>query len=327
MLTFRPFNFSDQDYATALSLHNAVWIDNPQDERDWRREDSIRPKTRYHKRIIAEINGTPVGYGEFSEKWYFEKPNYYGLSWLTSAEYRKQGICTAFYKYALAQMQADGCTIGTLRSGTHENQPAGLRWLTKHGFAQIDRYPISELKLADFAANQFAGYAARIAAHGLTIKPLAEIIPHDPNWQRKLYDLEWIFEQDEPGSNVPKQTPFEQHVKETFEDDDFSPQMWFIALDGDRYAGMSCLWPNKAKPHELATGWTGVDRPYRKKGLAMAMKLAAIAYAQQQPAITHIETDNHETNWMYQINLHLGFTPKPAWRVYDKVLAEAESRI
>lgn len=318
MLTFRPFNFSDQDYATIVALHDAFRPDDPADEANLRRSDKIRPKTRYHNRIIAEIAGKPVGHGAVLEMSYSAESNYYHISWLTSADYRNQGICSAFYEYALAKMHSDGHIVAKLHSGTREDQPQSMRWLTTHDFVQVERYPISILALADFDSTQFTNYADRPAQHGLTIKTLAEIIPNDPDWQRKVYDLEWVFEQDEPAADEPKQEPFAEYVKGTFENPDFSPQMWFVALDGDRFVGMSQLWPNKMKPHELVVGWTGVDRPYRKKGLAMAMKLATINFALQHPTVTQIETDNHETNWMYQINLRLGFKPRPASISYNK---------
>ena len=320
MLTFRPFNFSDEDYVTVQRLHDTVWTDNPLNMEGYRRWDSIRPKERYWNRVIAEKDGQPVAYGGFSESHWVDIPNTYNINFLTPPPARNQGICTAFYAYAMGKMAQDGHIPEILYADTREDKPDAIRWLTQNGFVQKDRYPRSDLKLADFDAAQFADYPKRITEHGLRILPLADIIPNDPQWQHKLYELEWIFEQDEPTPEPPKKIPFEEYAKGTLEDPQFTPAAWMLALDGDRFAGMSCLWPDKMKPHLLHTGWTGVDRPYRKKGLAMAMKLAAIEYAKQQPNITTIQTDNHETNWMYQINLRLGFKPLPAYLSYEKKL-------
>ncbi len=58
-------------------------------------------------------------------------------------------------------------------------------------------------------------------------------------------------------------------------------------------------------------------RPYRRRGIATALKLRTIDYAQQHGARS-ITTGNEENNPMYQINLALGFQPKPAWISYRK---------
>lgn len=318
MFTFRNFDYSDQEYVNCAAIHDAVWPDNPTDLDSWKRWDEVRPKDQYRKRFVAEIDGQLVGYGGFSEARYLAEPNTYGISWLTHPDHQRKGIASAFYEMALTTMREDDHTVAKVFVSTREDKPNAVDWLTHRGYEQKNRYPRSELKPAEFDSTPFAGYPDRIAEHGLVVKPLAEIIPNDPDWQTKLWELEWILEQDEPTPDEPKKQPFDQYVKETLEDPQFRPESWFMALDGDRFAGMSCLWPDKMKPHLIHTGWTGVDRPYRKKGVAIAMKLAAIAYAKANPEITTIQTDNHETNWMYQINLRLGFRPIPAYLSFEK---------
>ncbi|MGB1253112.1 MAG: GNAT family N-acetyltransferase, partial [Candidatus Promineifilaceae bacterium] len=252
-----------------------------------------------------------------SECWWADVPNYFSVSWRTLPPFERRGYASSFYEYAVGRIESDGRTVEMIECGTREDKPAAIAWLEKYGFKRKNRYPNSELVLSEFDSAQFASYPTRAATAGLIIKPLAEIIPHDAEWQRKLYDLEWIFELDEPTSVPPKQEPFEDYQKNTLESPDFKPECWFVALDGDRFAGMSCLWPDKMKSTRWNTGWTGVDRPYRRKGLAMAMKVAALTYAQQS-GVEVVKTDNHETNWMYQINLRLGFKPIPASLHYEK---------
>lgn len=318
MFTFRPFDFSDQDYATCLALHHAVWPDEPTDIAHFKHQDKIRPKSQYWHRIIAERDGQPLAYGVFYEARNLADPNQYGISWLTPPKHRRQGLASAFYEFALARLAEDGRVADKFYAHTREDKPEAIACLTKHGFEQKNRYPRSELQLDQFDLAPLADYPARIASHGLKVKSLAEIIPNDPDWQRKLYDLEWVFEQDEPTEIEATQQPFDEFVREELEDPDFHTELQFIALDGTRFAGLSSLWTDSQQPHILHTGWTGVDRPYRKKGLAIAMKLAAIAKAQSMPEVTTLRTDNHETNWMYQINLRLGFKPLPADLSFEK---------
>lgn len=58
------------------------------------------------------------------------------------------------------------------------------------------------------------------------------------------------------------------------------PDAYFIARDGDDYVGVSDVSLFEAVPGGLTQGFTGVKRDYRRRGLATALKISAIAYAQ-----------------------------------------------
>jgi hypothetical protein len=83
---------------------------------------------------------------------------------------------------------------------------------------------------------------------------------------------------------------------------------------------MSILWPDDNNPRKLNTGWTGVERTHRQRGVATAMKVVGIDYARRQ-GVAEIHTDNHEDNVMYQINLKMGYRPLPAYIGYKKQVA------
>ena len=70
---------------------------------------------------------------------------------------------------------------------------------------------------------------------------------------------------------------------------------------------------------------TGVLPAYRGRGIAMALKLATIAYAQARGS-TEIRTWNEVQNTgMLVINDRLGFVRQPAWITFEKSLTPAAS--
>ena len=85
-----------------------------------------------------------------------------------------------------------------------------------------------------------------------------------------------------------------------------------MALDGDTIAGVSGLEEGSA-PDKLSTGLTGVMRDYRRRGVALALKVRAASYA-REAGFRSISTHNHTTNRvMLSLNEALGFVREPAW--------------
>ena len=324
MLKIHKFAKTEADYQGLFRLIDAIWPDQRVDQETFLHGEANRNPNHYFRREWAEMDGQMVACATFNETWWTKTENEYRVTVSVLPDYQNRGIGATLYEQALAQLAADGKVVAVLQANTREDRPEAIQFLEKRGFELDNRYPRSELRLEQFAAPQFASYVERARANGFDIRPLAEIMKTDAEWQRKIYELEWIFEQDEPTPDPPTKIPFDEWARDVVEAPDFMPTGWAIALDGDRYAGMSCLWPDKHFPDRLHTGWTGVDRPYRKQGLATALKLEAIKFARAYGA-THIRTDNHEANWMYQINRRLGFKPLPAWISYRKKVGQGQN--
>ena len=234
--------------------------------------------------------------------------------------YQQQGIGSAFYDYLMGELMPLEPT--KLVSKAREDHQQSFRFLQRRGFRSMLRMPCSRLQVAAFRPEPFQSKVDRVLQSGIVVKTMAELSAEDPDWKRKVYELEWECVQD-----VPTTDPLTKRTFETFESAILHhPRLlkdaWFIAVDGERYVGLSVLWRNPAKKELLETGLTGVVRSHRRRGIATAMKLRAIEYAQSYGA-TELITDNEENNPMFQINLRLGFEPMPAFHEFQKELTPA----
>ncbi len=100
------------------------------------------------------------------------------------------------------------------------------------------------------------------------------------------------------------------------------PDAFFIVRDGERYVGMSYLHRDDEGPNQLIQGITAIHAQYRGRGLALALKIKTIAYAQQHgfDAIrTAVESNNPS---MLAINAKLGFVQGPGLIVFEKRLGD-----
>lgn len=101
-----------------------------------------------------------------------------------------------------------------------------------------------------------------------------------------------------------------------FAADHFLPEAYFVAVVDGELVGESNLFKDGDDLTDLLTDYTGVIPSHRRRGIATALKVRVIQWAQANGVKT-IRTNNHETNPMYQLNLQLGFTPRPGDLLFE----------
>ena len=161
-----------------------------------------------------------------------------------------------------------------------------------------------------------AGCFRRVAEQGIEIRSVVEL-QTDPGRERKLYELGWAIEQDIPSSEPAVRDSFEEFQK-VWERSNLVQDAWFVALDKGEYVGMTELWSNQADPDLFDIGLTGVLRSHRRRGIAMALKLRGIEFAQKK-GIRELRTWNASHNeGILAVNRRLGFVRRPAHIAYVK---------
>ena len=133
--------------------------------------------------------------------------------------------------------------------------------------------------------------------------------------------MEWAIEQDVPAPKPPTKMPYAEWQK-IWTRTNLIPDAWWIAVQDGQYLGQTNLWGSQAREDLLYTGLIGVLRSHRRMGIASALKVQAVRYAQAQ-GIGEVGTWNEANNeGMLAIDVRLGFVRQPAHIEYMKKLRE-----
>jgi RimJ/RimL family protein N-acetyltransferase len=177
----------------------------------------------------------------------------------------------------------------------------------------------NHLDMASYNPEPFRAVAAGALADDLVIRSLAELAD-DPDRFPKLYDLVEAVSIDVPTPQPRTPRKFDdQWISRVMDNPGLLADAYLIAVDEslpDRpYVALSNLWRNQATD-DIDTGLTGVRREYRRRGLAIALKLACLDKARAMGA-PRVRTWNASNNVpMLAINEQLGFVKQPAWIEY-----------
>jgi Predicted acetyltransferase len=314
----REFTASPEDYETASRIRCAVYPEYPETAGEIRWSDEHQdPKCKW-QRFFAERDGRVVGSGSYGQSSGMYHPRKFYVEVNVLPEYRGQGVGTVLYRHVLEALEPFDPI--ELHTDAREDDAPRLRYLARAGFTEKMRESESVIDVTAFDPADFREDVAKVEAQGIMVRPFSELDAEDPGARRKLHDLHWAVVQDIPHPDAITQVPFDVWVKR-FESPNFLPEGNIVALDGDRYVGTSVLY-RSSDPDLLDTGMTGVRREYRKRGIATAMKVRALAYARQY-GVSKVRTCNEQNNkGMLGINYRLGFKPTPAWIMMHKVLKE-----
>lgn len=322
MFTIRDFTRTDQDYELINDIDSTLFPEYARTVDEWRHMDETHdPKYPFHRDLI-ELNDQVIAFGEYGQShWQFHPKKFFFYVFVHPA-HEHPDVRDVYFEHIMQRL-ADRDLIA-ITSGMLEDKTTHVEYLVNNGFVETMREPLSKLDLTTFDESRFAAVLGEVREAGIQIVNVEDLRETDSDWKHKLHELDWAIMQDVPSPDPIKKTTFEYFENHVLADPNFLPEGYFVALDRDDFVGQSVLMVSQADNEKYMTGLTGVLPNHRRKGIATALKLKAIAYARQQ-GIKVIETGNEENNPMYQINLKLGFKPQPAWVEYEKVLHTIDS--
>lgn len=279
-----PFTLRDlrkpQDYAAVADVLNAShpsWPLTPELLQTW---EEARDPALFNTQLVAEQDGRVVAAGALGhDDFAFEDWRYFG-SLAVHPDARGQGIGTALYDALLRRVRERGAReVRTMSSDEAVDAP-GRAFLEKRGYvAAWERYE-SRLDTAGVDLARFDGLLASLAAEGVELRSLSEL-KDDPQRDRWLWELDWELFQDVPMGMTLTKRPLDAWVRQELEDPTLAPELSFVAVRPGQadpltgpYVGYSTLGRNPSGFYYI--GMTGVKRGERGKGVAKALKVAAM---------------------------------------------------
>lgn len=308
----RPFAPSDYEAAAriaTLALGHAI------DAEELRYQDEHRPAKCKHSWWVAAADGQVLGacgYDQYIGRYH---PHKFALTAWVHPQHQNCGIGTALYETVMTALARHEPI--SVAAQTRESVPAGVRFLTRRGFREAMRSWQSALELERFDPAAHADAESGLREHGIRVVSHTDLAA-DPDRDRKLFELANTTRLDIPSPEP--HTPLDyQTWLERQKNPNFLPDGFFVAVDGDRYIGLSTLWRSVDKA-ELQTGVTAVRREYRNQSIARGLKVHALAWAKRQ-GYQRVITFNATTNApMLAVNERLGFVREPAWIEFIKLL-------
>lgn len=315
-LTIR--SFTSDDYVAMARVRNAVWPDNPLLPETLKANDLRLKPGLVMRRLVAEQGGEILGHGLFFHMEWMHHPQKFMVNLGVHPEHQGQGIGRALYQRLMEEL-APFEPIKLVAS-TREDRPQGLAFATRRGFQEEFRVWESRLDLGRFEPERWENAVQRVLEQGYQIQSFAELAG-DPERERKMYELDMEGSRDvplPPGEHFTFPSP-ERYWENVRQNPDFRPELWFLAVKDGEYAGVSMLFHRPAD-NDLNTGFTTVKPAHRHRGLALALKVAALSQAKRLGK-SAVRTENAQVNRpMLAINEALGFEKLPAWIDLAKVM-------
>ncbi len=281
--------------------------------------DQTRPAICQFQRFVAVLDNEVVGFSWYTQYADMFEPDAFWVDVCVAPSYQKQGIGSALYT-ALWQNLPPGQRF-TLRVQIREDALASLKFAQNQGFQEFGRRWESSLDLFTFDEKQFPDYKAQLGAQGIKIVSFTDLAD-DPDRERKLHQLQTELDQDVPMLVPVTPMTFTQFSNQVLRNPSLVAEGLMVAVHGNDYVGLSSLF--EIDPKSLVIDLTGTNRAYRRRGIALALKLHGILFARQR-GYQRIEVQNDAANQgMLAINEKLGFVRGPALLQYMRKFVQDE---
>ena len=233
---------------------------------------------------------------------------------------RKQGVGGRLYQDlegAVRDIQAK-----VLRANVSDADPESRAFADRRGFTERSHSIAMALDLEAFDDRPYEALIARLKSEGFQFTSMEEL-GNTEEAQRKLYLLNEATGRDIPGSDgAPSWASFEDFQQSVCQAGRYRPggQMVVIDTATGAWAAMSAITRLEGTDHAYNLH-TGVDRPYRGRKIAQAVKVLALRYARNVLKVSSVRTHHNAQNApMFAIDQKFGYRQTPGVFAMAKIL-------
>ena len=310
-----PFEISNLN--GVLTLNNLLYPDHPSSLESMHHHEKTRSQKILHKHFVWEKNNMILCSALYTQWEDAYHPQKFVINIIVHPDHQGLGYGTFCYDLLLKEIKIfDPIKISAQVYELHKHS---VHFLEKRGYKNTIKERESILDLTSYNSHLYQNKIDHVLQHGFRIVTLSEFRRENNNADYMVWELERDVGPDMPWTDPITIPEFDVYKNTVIAHPKFNPDSWFIALDGDRIAGLSHLWKNEIEKG-IDTGLTAVRREYRRKGVASALKHTSLSWAKNQ-GYKWIRTDNAAVNeGMLSINIRSGFKFLPAWLIFEKFL-------
>ncbi|TMB97449.1 MAG: GNAT family N-acetyltransferase [Chloroflexi bacterium] len=307
--TLRPATLDDA--ALASELMTAAYPELP--------EDPVLTRYRWEHpragwsngRFIAEVQGTPIAFVEWSHGPWEQSPEhncYVGV--LLDRARLAPDLLSSLWTRVASAAEADGARI--LEAYAVEDEREVLEALRLLGYEHDRTEKVWELDLAAHGKRLLEeARLARAKATEATVELTTLAKWTEPDSLRKLHGLFEATRLDIPSTYPVLPETYENFVERINSPDRARDRIWVAVSGGDPVAASYLRFPPVRG--KVWTGYTCSHPEHRGRGLARAIKLQTLAQAIELGVPT-VLTDNDSQNApMLHINEQLGYDRRPGF--------------
>jgi GNAT superfamily N-acetyltransferase len=297
-VTVRPFQPSDAvAVAALLRVADPYWVFTPAGL-VW--QAAHAPAAERQRLLVAEADGATVGVARTGLLHESAEPGLGYANLNVRPDHRRRGVGDALLTAAERWLRKIG--VRTVH-GRVADDPAAVAFAERHGFRRGRR---SLCLAVDLTAGT---PPVPPPVPGIRIASAAELAA-DP---RPLYRADLEVSRDEPGDVGLDDTSFTDWRLSYWDRPELDRALTTVAFHGDTVVAFTFALTDRSDRYQ--SGMTGTRRAYRGRGLARAVKLAALRRAAAAGYTTALTRNDAENAGMLAVNRRLGYAPVATeWR-------------
>ena len=309
MTQIRKFIPILSDYRQTVEIDKALFPEEDITIDDWKWHDQHHPPTAVFSRWVGEVDGKIISHGLITQDESADNNNRYKLHISVHPDFQGKGYGSELFQHLQRMLHPYlPCTIeATIRAG----HPYACEFLNHRHFAPLSQLTFLRLNLPDHPAPlNLEAANNKIKKLGITIYSLKDFMAQTNDWKMLLYKLERKLVADVPAISIHFPHSLALYEENYLLQPWFNPESVFIASYQQHLIGISGIFQSLQKHNCYRHGFTGVEKPYRRNGLASLLILNCIQYAVNHN-IAHLESEVIAGNPIQKVYENLGYKHQP----------------